>query len=202
VKRNLSVIIALLACLLILPLASCTFRKQSDDPAPDEQQSSSAVKEPGGESAQPGIFGDLSAEDLDGNTVNGSSFSGNKLTILNFWATWCGPCVSELPELQKVADYYDGQGVQLVGVLIDGLDESGKRSESVIGEAKDLLASSGCSYLNILPDSTLNERHINSMQYIPTTIFFDADGNAVYETVGSGTFESYQEMIDSVLADL
>ena len=63
---------------------------------------------------------DFSAEDIEGNKVDNSIFKENKVTLVNVWATWCGPCVNELPEIQKVYSELKDQGIGVVGIVADG----------------------------------------------------------------------------------
>src|SRR5579872_5953417 len=60
----------------------------------------------------------LSLRDLDGNKVHAADYQG-KVLVLNFWATWCGPCKEELPRLGTMAQQYSGQNVAFVLVSID-----------------------------------------------------------------------------------
>jgi cytochrome c biogenesis protein CcmG/thiol:disulfide interchange protein DsbE len=64
-----------------------------------------------------------SLKDLDGKTVKLSDFKGQVL-ILNFWATWCPPCVAEIPDFIEVEKEYHGKGVAVVGISIDSIQPS------------------------------------------------------------------------------
>ena len=59
----------------------------------------------------------MSCCDIDGNQVSGDIFSGHRLTMLNIWATYCGPCTSEMPDLQSLNGQYAS-----FGKVIEGLD--------------------------------------------------------------------------------
>lgn len=67
---------------------------------------------------------EISGTDSKGNTSNLHDVRGKKLTLVNFWATWCGPCIQELPALQALHDAMSAEGVQVVGIVLDDSPES------------------------------------------------------------------------------
>jgi len=144
----------------------------------------------------------IQTQDLDGNAVSGDVFKANKLTVLNIWATWCGPCVRELPELQDVSDYYADKGVQVVGVLQDGISTSNTLDESAIAAAKTLLQGAPASYTMILPERTIQDNLIDQMQYFPTTFLIASDGTIVNVIVGSNDATAWKAHIDQALETL
>ena len=140
-----------------------------------------------------GELGTFSLTALDGRTVDDTLFSQNKLTMVNFWATWCGPCVGEIPDLQRIAEDYADSGFGIVGVLVSDPDTQG---------ALEFLQSNGITYPVILPEgpfAALTEE----FDAIPTTMFFDSDGNRVGETqTGSMDYDSWASLVDSLLAEV
>ncbi|MDR1262139.1 MAG: TlpA family protein disulfide reductase [Oscillospiraceae bacterium] len=140
---------------------------------------------------------------LSGEEITESTFAGNKLTILNVFATWCPPCIAELPDLGLVAAEYASKGVQLVGLLEDGvIATTGKPDNKVIEQANTLLANAQAEYLVILPDASLREKFLASLQYVPTTFFLDETGTVVETLIGSRDAEEWAKQIDAVLAKL
>lgn len=136
---------------------------------------------------------------LDGAPVTSADFAGNTLTVLNVWATWCPPCVAELPHLQAMSETFADQGVEIVGVLEDGVTELGVPDEATIDNAKTLLADAGAGYRVILPDEALRETFISEMQYFPTTFFLDSSGNLVETVVGANSAQDWEDIIHGVL---
>ena len=67
-----------------------------------------------------GKLPDFKAKNLKNKTVSFSEIKGEKLTIIDFWATWCKPCVRSIPKLVKVYEKYKDQGVQFIGINVDG----------------------------------------------------------------------------------
>lgn len=147
-------------------------------------------------------LGDITATDINGTEVSGNEFKGEKLTVLNVWATWCPPCVEELPHLQEISEEYKDKGVAVVGVLQDGVDASLNADDTAIKEGQQIIADAGASYTIILPEKTLNDNLIATMQYFPTTFFIDSDGNIVNTVVGAKDSDGWRSEIDAALKEL
>ena len=148
-------------------------------------------------------FPAFEGKDLDGNTVKSDElFSGNAVTVVNFWFTTCNPCVGELSELDALNKELAEKGGSLIGVNTFTLDGD----EAAISEAKDLLAKKGATYQNVYFDSDgeAGKFTINIFAY-PTTYVVDRSGNIVGEPiVGAITekkqAETLQKLIDQALA--
>ena len=134
--------------------------------------------------------------DLDGNPVSSADiFSRNRLTMVNIWGTFCGPCINEMPDLEILNQRIGDKGCGLVGVVIDA---GGDYQMAVIGAAEEIIADTGVSYLNLLPWEGIDEQF--PAQYIPTTYFVDSKGNVVGEAaVGSRGADDYEALIDEAL---
>ena len=141
--------------------------------------------------------------DLDGNTVKSDElFSGNTVTVVNFWFTTCNPCVGELAELDALNKELAEKGGSLIGVNTFTLDGD----EAAISEAKDVLAKKGATYQNVYFDSDgeAGKFTTNIFAY-PTTYVVDRSGNIVGEPiVGAITekkqAETLQKLIEQALA--
>ena len=142
-------------------------------------------------------------KDLDGNTVKSDElFSGNAVTVVNFWFTTCNPCVGELAELDALNKELAEKGGSLIGVNTFTLDGD----EAAISEAKDVLAKKGATYQNVYFDSDgeAGKFTTNIFAY-PTTYVVDRNGNIVGEPiVGAITekkqAETLQKLIEQALA--
>ncbi len=134
--------------------------------------------------------------------LTSDDFADNELTVLNVWATWCPPCVNELPELQKASEEYQDKGVEIIGVLQDGITGSGDVDESAVATANTLMENAGANYRVILPDEYLKAEFMGSMQYLPTTFFVNTDGELVKTVVGSNEYEAWGRLIDEALEEL
>ena len=148
-------------------------------------------------------FPAFEGKDLDGNTVKSDElFSGNTVTVVNFWFTTCNPCVGELAELDALNKELAEKGGSLIGVNTFTLDGD----EAAISEAKDVLAKKGAAYQNVYFDSDgeAGKFTTNIFAY-PTTYVVDRSGNIVGEPiVGAITekkqAETLQKLIDQALA--
>lgn len=148
-------------------------------------------------------FPAFEGKDLGGNTVKSDElFSGNAVTVVNFWFTTCNPCVGELSELDALNKELAEKGGSLIGVNTFTLDGD----EAAISEAKDVLAKKGATYQNVYFDSDgeAGKFTTNIFAY-PTTYVVDRSGNIVGEPiVGAITekkqAETLQKLIDQALA--
>ena len=148
-------------------------------------------------------FPAFEGKDLDGNPVKSDElFSGNAVTVVNFWFTTCNPCVGELAELDALNKELAEKGGALIGVNTFTLDGD----EAAISEAKDVLAKKGATYQNVYfgSDGEAGKFTTNIFAY-PTTYVVDRNGNIVGDPiVGAITeekqAETLQKLIDQALA--
>ena len=148
-------------------------------------------------------FPAFTGKDLDGNDVDSSTlFSGNAVTVVNFWFTTCNPCVGELAELDALNKELAEKGGALIGVNTFTLDGD----EAAISDAKDVLAKKGATYQNVYfaSDGEAGKFTTNIFAY-PTTYVVDRSGNIVGDPiVGAITekkqAEALQAQIDKALA--
>lgn len=150
--------------------------------------------------APAGLLSSFTAVDLYGEAVDQSIFLGYDLTMVNVWATYCGPCLREMPDLGELARDYAEQGVQVVGIVVDATDRYGNASESQVEYAKGIVESLGAQYPHILPSQGLNEAFLGGVYSVPTTIFVDKDGAAVGEVyVGARSKDKWAAIIEELL---
>ena len=126
--------------------------------------------------------------DFNGEPVSSEDiFSQHEITMLNLWASWCGPCVGELAELEEVNEALAGMDGAVVGLLNDG---NGRADAET---AQKYLNENGVTYLNILPPANLNE--MIPQRVFPTTVFVNRDGviigKTLYGTTSKGKIVSY-----------
>ena len=148
-------------------------------------------------------FPAFEGKDLDGNMVKSDElFSGNAVTVVNFWFTTCNPCVGELAELDALNKELAEKGGALIGVNTFTLDGD----EAAISEAKDVLMKKGASYQNVYFDSDGEAgKFVTNIFAYPTTYVVDRNGNIVGDPiVGAITeekqAETLQKLIDQALA--
>lgn len=149
-------------------------------------------------------FPAFEGKDLDGGKVKSNRlFSGNSVTVVNFWFTTCSPCVGELGELDKLNRQLAEKGGAVVGVNTFTLDGD----KTAISEAKEILEKKKASYRNIWFASDSEAGKFTSGIYsYPTTYVVDGNGNIVGEPIvgaitGKKQAEKLQELIDQAIAN-
>ena len=145
-----------------------------------------------------GNFPSFEGKDLDGNEIKSDElFSGNAVTVVNFWFTTCSPCVGELSELNALNKELSGKGGSLIGINSFTLDGD----EAAISEAKAVLKKKDASYRNVYFDSDSEAgKFIENVYAYPTTYVVDRSGSIVGEPiVGAVTGKSQMEKLKSLI---
>ena len=124
----------------------------------------------------------FSGQDLEGNTVSSEILSSSKLTMINVWATYCNPCLREMPELGELAADYSPEEFQIIGIISDVEEGS---EEKMKDYAADLVAKTGADYTHLLLNESLYFSLLTEVSAVPTTFFFDSEGNLLNTIVGS-----------------
>ncbi len=147
-----------------------------------------------------GIF---TMQDLDGNTYTQEMFAENKLTMVNLFATWCNPCVKEIPDLEKLRSELADQGFGIVGVVLDGADQLGNPVPEAISKAHELADKTGASYPFLLPDSSGMNGRLAGVDAVPETFFVDSEGNIVGQVyLGAHSLADWTEIVEIELGHL
>ncbi len=141
-----------------------------------------------------GSIGTFTMTDLAGNTANQSILNNYELTMINVWATYCNPCISEIPDIDKVYKQFKADGVNIIGVALDGPGNTAG-IQSVVNKT-------GASYKMYIPSSSmLSNSFMSNVTFVPTTFFADRDGNLVGSPVsGSRTAAAWTKIINERLA--
>jgi len=141
----------------------------------------------------------FTSQDLDGNEVDASFFKGQKLTMVNVWATWCGPCKQEIPEIAQIEGAYGGD-VKVLGIVTDLNVDSSKEQEGTLDTAKEILAELNANYANIKVSPEIDSAIIKYVSGLPTTFFVDSNGDVVGELIiGARSLDDFKAAIDSLL---
>lgn len=148
------------------------------------------------------VFGVFAATDLAGNPVNQQIFSGHKLTMVNIWATFCNPCIKEMPDLAQLQKEY-GDDLQIVGIVVDTADKNGNILPDKKAEAISIVETTGANYLHLLPSKSLNNAYLHNVQSVPETIFVDENGNQIGDRyLGAKSKSAWKKIIDALLESL
>lgn len=120
-----------------------------------------------------GVLSAFTTTDLEGNTVDQSILEGYDLTMVNVWATFCNPCLREMPDLGELAAEYEAKGVQILGLVSDTLNQEGQLDEAQVERARELAAETGAGYVHLLPSEDLMDL-LGQIYAVPTTFFVDS----------------------------
>ena len=131
------------------------------------------------------IAPDFTMLDMEGNEVTLASFFGKPI-VLNFWASWCGPCKMEMPEIQK---FYDKYG-QEIHFLLVSVDDS-------LDAAKTFISDSGYTF-PVYFDTTSVGAYTYGASSIPLTFFIDAEGNLTAYYMGAMSESILQQGVDMI----
>ena len=190
VKKMITLLLT--AALLLTAFAGCTSSEQSmaetEQTTGTEVQTEQSEPEEAPQEEQAdseSIFASLALKDLEGNEVDATLFEGHKLTMVNIWATFCGPCLDEMPELGELAKEYaeDGSGVQIVGLVTDVVDQDIQPVDSQIEAAKQIVEETGAYYTHLVPDEEMYAFLVENVIGVPTTYFIDEQGNFVGDPI-------------------
>jgi thiol-disulfide isomerase/thioredoxin len=137
----------------------------------------------------------FSIVDMNGDVITEDVFREHKVTMINFWEPWCGPCVAEMPELEKLYENYKDQGLYVIGVF---------SSDDQIEDVKAVLAQAGTTYPVAGYSSAFDTYQTG---YVPTTIFVDQDGHVLpvsngysdNAVVGSNTYDDWAAIVEKYI---
>jgi len=132
---------------------------------------------------------DFTMTDKDGNEVKFSNFAGKPI-VLNFWASWCGPCQMEMPDFEEMYKQY-GEEVQFVMVnMTDG-------SQETVDSATQFITEKGYTF-PVYYDTKMEGAYYYSVYSLPMTYFIDADGNVAASSRGMISGENLQKGIEAI----
>ena len=167
----------------------------SSPPGSSSQGASSSYEE------SAGILSSFSTTDLEGAQLDQSMLEDYRLTMVNVWATYCGPCLNEMPDLGELAAEYAGKGVQIVGLVSDVLNSDGSVSQEQVDTARDIVAQTGADYPHLLPSQDLFGL-LSQIYAVPTTFFVDSQGRQVGSAyVSAYEKEQWVEIIDGIMEE-
>ena len=162
-----------------------TESKQADAKAEDSKQAESDKEDK--------KFPEFSAKTVSGEDISSDLFKESKLTVVNVWGSWCGPCVQEIPELQKLYESMKDKDVNVIGLAQDaGTD---------LDAVKEIIDKNKVTYQNIVPEGA-TEDFVMSLMAFPTTFFVDSDRNIVGVIQGGRNLEAFTAAVEGVLEKL
>ena len=190
-KKIALILTGLLAAAFLLTACTIAPAQQETTSAPEAAATEAATEPEATDAASDTL--EFSLTTLTGDTLDQTVFSDNKLVMVNYWATWCGPCVSEIPDLVKISKDYADKGFVIVGVLTGDDDIDG---------AKQFIDDQNMGYPVVMPEAFFLDQAAG-IQAIPTTMFFDSTGKQIGDTVvGSRGYDDWAGLIDLLLTQV
>ena len=184
-----------LACALLLFAGACGTGQDETAGAIGEGSSQGSESESEG-SSQEKIFGEFETVTLTGEPVTQEIFGEAELTMVNIWATYCSPCIQEMPDLAELAREYEDRGVQIIGLLSDV-------SEPEDATAMEIVEETGADYMHILPSAELQMNLLSRISAVPTTVFLDREGNMTGSAyAGARSKEDWSGILEEILGEV
>ncbi len=130
---------------------------------------------------------DFTFKSLEGGEVSLSDYKG-KVVMVNFWATWCGPCIKEMPDLEKLQQAYKDEGLQILGLTVSS------KEKDIPGKVK----STGVTY-PILLNAEPAVAKFGGFNSIPQTFIINREGKIVKQITGTRPYEAFEKEIKPLL---
>ena len=124
-------------------------------------------------------------------------FAESKITMINVWATYCNPCVQEMPALGEIADSYDKADLQIIGIISD---VQAGAPQADIDQAKSLIETRKANYPNLLLNHSLVENLVNGVTVVPSTFFVNSKGEPLGYIIGANDKETWIKIIEDLLS--
>ena len=197
-KSKKTVLIIILAFAVLMAGATVLYNRLGADMAPSQLATQppateapvpEATEVPGETLPEPQIVPDFTVFDIDGNEVHLHDFLGKPI-VLNFWASWCGPCMSEMPDFNEK---YQELGEEVQFLMVNMTDGGRETVEAASG----FVADQGYSF-PVFYDSAQHAAYVYSVYSLPTTFFIDAEGYPIAYAAGAISADNLQQGIDLI----
>lgn len=181
--KNKNILLIIILALAILIVGASTLYNALSDQVEDESYQNAQTNE------QKVAAMDFTVTDKEGNEVKLSDFAGKPI-VLNFWASWCGPCQMEMPDFEEMYQKY-GTEVQFVMVnMTDG-------SQETVASASEFIAENGYTF-PVYYDTKMEGAYVYSVYSLPMTLFIDADGYVTGKSTGMISGENLLKGIKAI----
>ena len=127
-------------------------------------------------------------KDLDGREVSSEQFKG-KVVVVDFWATWCGPCVGEIPSYVALQKKYGKDGLVIIGASVD------QKGPAYV---KAFAGKNQMDYTLVMADEAVIEA-FGGFDAIPTTFLINRDGRIIHHKTGALPHEEYEKLVQQAL---
>lgn len=194
-KRRILVAVCALALLCGCSAESTKNAKEESSQETSVKSNPSALGK--GDSLPLPVF--FEGQDTEGNEVTSEIFSESRLTMINVWATYCSPCLNEMPDLGELADEYAREDFQLIGVVSDVLEEDDQEKIDLV---TGLIGKTGADYPHLLLNESLSNGLLEDVTAVPTTFFLNEKGTILDTVVGAMDKDSWKQTIDEFLDNM
>ncbi|MBR5509724.1 MAG: redoxin family protein [Lachnospiraceae bacterium] len=176
-----------------LLLSGCS-SKNSTVPDSDSSQNASDNSNELQEFKPPVSF---EAVTIDGETISSDILSDAKLTMINVWATYCNPCLKEMPSLGEIAASYAPEDFQILGIISDVTITS---DEKTLTFAQELIDKTKANYRHLLLNEDLYYGMLLEVSAVPTTFFINSDKQIVDTIIGAMKKSDWEAKIEELLS--
>lgn len=187
-ENKKKLILLIVAMVLVIGIAFAGYNKLSGRNNNDKVSESIEIEKNGDN--QKVKAPDFLCLDSNGNTVKMSGFSGKPM-VINFWASWCGPCRSELPDFDEA---YKERGEEVEFMMVN-LTDGGRET---VEKVKEFISQAGYSF-PVYYDTELEAVKAYSIRSIPVTYFIDEEGNVVDTYMGSMSRKILESYLDYLM---
>lgn len=194
-KTTTKTVLGLIALVIIIVASTILYNKLSEQYTPENTMSDTADEnqnssDSDAQDKEAFLAQDFSMEDAQGNTVKLSDFIGKPI-VLNFWASWCPPCKSEMPDFETV---YKELGEDVTFIMLNATDGSRETKEI----AQNFIEEQGFSF-PVFYDTSMEASYAYGVSSLPTTVFIDKDGYLITGAIGSLSEESLRGGIEMIM---
>ncbi len=148
--------------------------------------------------------GTFTTKDVQGKTYTESVFADYDLTLVNVFATWCSPCVQEMPELEALRKEYEAKGIKLgiLAVVLDAKTPKGT-DENAVELAKTLAEKTDAQFPFLIPDENDMNGRLIGIESVPESFFVDNEGNIISDSyIGANSQEEWSQIVEQELEEL
>lgn len=179
--------------ILTVLLSGCA--KENTNIAPENNSVKETESAPSLKKEQSDLAINFAGTDIEGNAVTSAVFSQSKLTMVNVWATYCNPCLSEMPGLGELANEFDTEEFQIIGIISDVVE--GDEQEL----AEDLIEQTQADYTHLLLNESIYNALLTDVAAVPTTFFVDENGTILDTVIGAMEKSAWEEKINALLEE-
>lgn len=170
---------------------------QESETAASQESGAEASQASESEAQEPYIV-TFEATTIGGEPFTSECFADSKLTMINVWATYCNPCLSEMPDLGVIANSYDSAEFQMFGIVSDVVEDA---EAEEIENAKALIEETSADYPHLLLNQSLYSNLVGGVSSVPTTFFVNQEGEMLGYVLGAQSKETWEGLINELLAE-